>query len=67
MLFHFFVYRDSKLTMLLRESLGNMNCRTTMIAHISSSPNNFSETLSTLQIASRVLRLKKKKAKVSVV
>ncbi|XP_039529332.1 kinesin-like protein KIF26B isoform X3 [Pimephales promelas] len=59
-------YKDSKLTMLLRESLGNMNCRTTMIAHISSSPNNFSETLSTLQIASRVLRLKKKKAKVSV-
>ncbi|XP_051502992.1 kinesin-like protein KIF26B isoform X1 [Myxocyprinus asiaticus] len=59
-------YKDSKLTMLLRESLGNMNCRTTMIAHISSSPNNFSETLSTLQIASRVLRLKKKKTKVSV-
>ncbi|KAL7862573.1 hypothetical protein SRHO_G00140140 [Serrasalmus rhombeus] len=58
--------RDSKLTMLLRESLGNMNCRTTMIAHISSSPSNFSETLSTLQIASRVLRMKKKKAKVSV-
>lgn len=59
-------YKDSKLTMLLRESLGNMNCRTTMIAHISSSPNNFSETLSTLQIASRVLRLKKKKAKVTM-
>nr|XP_055027832.1 kinesin-like protein KIF26B isoform X1 [Misgurnus anguillicaudatus] len=59
-------YKDSKLTMLLRESLGNMNCRTTMIAHISSSPYNFSETLSTLQIASRVLRLKKKKAKVSM-
>lgn len=59
--------RDSKLTMLLRESLGNMNCRTTMIAHISASPSNFSETLSTLQIASRVLRMKKKKAKVSVV
>ncbi|KAI4887950.1 hypothetical protein NFI96_009536 [Prochilodus magdalenae] len=59
-------YKDSKLTMLLRESLGNMNCRTTMIAHISSSPSNFSETLSTLQIASRVLRMKKKKAKVNV-
>ncbi|XP_049319432.1 kinesin-like protein KIF26B isoform X3 [Astyanax mexicanus] len=56
-------YKDSKLTMLLRESLGNMNCRTTMIAHISSSPSNFSDTLSTLQIASRVLRMKKKKTK----
>ncbi|KAJ8288681.1 hypothetical protein COCON_G00013400 [Conger conger] len=56
-------YKDSKLTMLLRESLGNMNCRTTMIAHISASPTNFSETLSTIQISSRVLRMKKKKAK----
>uniref|UniRef100_A0A672FXE4 Kinesin family member 26Ba n=1 Tax=Salarias fasciatus TaxID=181472 RepID=A0A672FXE4_SALFA len=49
--------------MLLRESLGNMNCRTTMIAHISASPRDFSETLSTIQIASRVLRMKKKKTK----
>lgn len=61
------VTRDSKLTMLLRESLGNMNCRTTMIAHISASPRDFSETLSTIQIASRVLRMKKKKTKVTVV
>uniref|UniRef100_A0A3Q2CSB1 Kinesin family member 26Ba n=1 Tax=Cyprinodon variegatus TaxID=28743 RepID=A0A3Q2CSB1_CYPVA len=60
------VTRDSKLTMLLRESLGNMNCRTTMIAHISASPRDFSETLSTIQIASRVLRMKKKKTKVTV-
>uniref|UniRef100_A0A673ZQN1 Kinesin family member 26B n=1 Tax=Salmo trutta TaxID=8032 RepID=A0A673ZQN1_SALTR len=56
-------YKDSKLTMLLRESLGNMNCRTTMIAHISASPSNFSDTLSTIQIASRLLRMKKKKTK----
>ncbi|XP_017274240.1 kinesin-like protein KIF26B isoform X2 [Kryptolebias marmoratus] len=59
-------YKDSKLTMLLRESLGNMNCRTTMIAHISASPRDFSESLSTIQIASRVLRMKKKKTKVTV-
>ncbi|MBN3316191.1 KI26B protein, partial [Atractosteus spatula] len=58
-------YKDSKLTMLLRESLGNMNCRTTMIAHISAAPSNFAETLSTIQIASRVLRMKKKKTKVT--
>ncbi|CAL8244462.1 unnamed protein product [Lota lota] len=56
-------YKDSKLTMLLRESLGNMNCRTTMIAHISASTRDFSETLFTIQIASRVLRMKKKKTK----
>ncbi|CAB1342621.1 unnamed protein product [Coregonus sp. 'balchen'] len=46
-------YRDSKLTMLLRESLGNINCRTTMIAHISDSPTNYMETLTTMQLASQ--------------
>lgn len=56
--------RDSKLTMLLRESLGNVNCRTTMIAHISAAAGSYAETLSTIQIASRVLRMKKKKTKV---
>ncbi|XP_063773879.1 kinesin-like protein KIF26B isoform X1 [Pseudophryne corroboree] len=56
-------YKESKLTMLLRESLGNMNCRTTMIAHISAAAGNYAETLSTIQIASRVLRMKKKKSK----
>ncbi|KAK1328119.1 hypothetical protein QTO34_012542 [Cnephaeus nilssonii] len=54
---------DSKLTMLLRESLGNVNCRTTMIAHISAAAGSYAETLSTIQIASRVLRMKKKKTK----
>ncbi|XP_072804725.1 kinesin-like protein KIF26B isoform X2 [Vicugna pacos] len=56
-------YKESKLTMLLRESLGNVNCRTTMIAHISAAAGNYAETLSTIQIASRVLRMKKKKTK----
>lgn len=59
-----FVGRESKLTMLLRESLGNVNCRTTMIAHISAAAGSYAETLSTIQIASRVLRMKKKKTKV---
>ncbi|XP_076873719.1 kinesin-like protein KIF26A [Brachyhypopomus gauderio] len=56
-------YRDSKLTMLLRESLGNINCRTTMIAHISDSPANYAESLSTVQLASRIHRMRKKKSK----
>ncbi|TRY57016.1 hypothetical protein DNTS_023927 [Danionella cerebrum] len=56
-------YRDSKLTMLLRESLGNINCRTTMIAHISDSPANYAESLTTVQLASRIHRIRKKKAK----
>ncbi|XP_067337264.1 kinesin-like protein KIF26A isoform X2 [Channa argus] len=56
-------YRDSKLTMLLSESLGNINCRTTMIAHISDSPASYMETLTTVQLASRINRVKKKKSK----
>ncbi|XP_014876232.1 kinesin-like protein KIF26A isoform X2 [Poecilia latipinna] len=56
-------YRDSKLTMLLSESLGNINCRTTMIAHISDSPANFMETLTTVQLASRIHRTRKKRSK----
>ncbi|NXN95927.1 KI26A protein, partial [Rhinopomastus cyanomelas] len=56
-------YKDNKLTMLLRESLGNINCRTTMIAHISDSPANYAETLTTIQLASRIHRMRKKKSK----
>ncbi|XP_037541148.1 kinesin-like protein KIF26A [Nematolebias whitei] len=56
-------YRDSKLTMLLSESLGNINCRTTMIAHVSDSPVNYTETLTTVQLASRIHRTRKKKSK----
>ncbi|KAM4663497.1 kinesin-like protein KIF26A [Discoglossus pictus] len=56
-------YRDSKLSMLLRESLGNINCRTTMIAHISDSPANYQDTLTTVQLASRIHRMRKKKSK----
>ncbi|KAM4542935.1 kinesin-like protein KIF26A isoform 2-T2 [Odontesthes bonariensis] len=56
-------YRDSKLTMLLRESLGNINCRTTMIAHISDCPANYADSLTTIQLASRIHRMRKKKSK----
>lgn len=44
----FVPYRDSKLTRLLKDSLGG-NCRTVMIANISSAVSNFEETLNTLK------------------
>ncbi|XP_055496602.1 kinesin-like protein KIF26A isoform X1 [Leucoraja erinacea] len=56
-------YKDSKLAMLLRESLGNINCRTTMITHISDSPVNYAETLTSIQLAARIHRMRKKKSK----
>ncbi|KAK3538202.1 hypothetical protein QTP70_033118, partial [Hemibagrus guttatus] len=56
-------YRDSKLTMLLRDSLGNINCRTTMLAHVSDSPGHYADSLTTIQLASRIHRMRKKKSK----
>eukprot|EP00762_Andalucia_godoyi_P001451 ANDGO_00154.mRNA.1 hypothetical protein len=50
-------YRDSKLTRLLKDSLGG-NCRTVMIAAVS--PVNFEETLNTLKYAHRAKNIKTK-------
>jgi kinesin family protein 18/19 len=49
---NFVPYRDSKLTRLLKDSLGG-NCRTVMIANISSAESSFEETLNTLKYANR--------------
>eukprot|EP00761_Pharyngomonas_kirbyi_P014710 gb/GECH01014740.1/.p1 GENE.gb/GECH01014740.1/~~gb/GECH01014740.1/.p1 ORF type:complete len:792 (+),score=229.73 gb/GECH01014740.1/:1-2376(+) len=46
-------YRNSKLTMLLQDSIGG-NSKTVLFANISPDPRSISETLSTLQFASRV-------------
>eukprot|EP00047_Mylnosiga_fluctuans_P024376 m.160031 g.160031 ORF g.160031 m.160031 type:complete len:868 (-) comp9845_c0_seq5:165-2768(-) len=50
-------YRDSKLTRLLKDSLGG-NSRTVMICCVSPADTNFEETLSTLKYASRVRSIK---------
>lgn len=52
-------YRDSKLTRLLKDSLGG-NCKTVMIANISPSSTNFDETMNTLKYASRARTIKNK-------
>jgi kinesin family protein 3/17 len=52
-------YRDSKLTMLLRDSLGG-NARTMMIAAIGPASYNFSETMSTLRYAERAKKIENK-------
>ncbi|MXQ87439.1 hypothetical protein E5288_WYG000107 [Bos mutus] len=55
--------REHRLTALLRETLATANCRTTMIAHVSDAPARHAETLSTVQLAARVHRLRRKKVK----
>ena len=54
-------YRDSKLTRLLKDSLGGA-CRTMMIANVSPSSDQFDETLNTLKYADRAKRIKTKKS-----
>eukprot|EP00057_Strongylocentrotus_purpuratus_P011964 XP_011666438.1 PREDICTED: kinesin-like protein KIF26A isoform X5 [Strongylocentrotus purpuratus] len=57
--------RDSMLTRLLREAMGSLSCRTVMIAHASAALNNYAETLGTIQNASRIHRMRKKKSNYS--
>ncbi len=50
-------YRNSKLTRLLKDSLGG-NCKTVMIANISPTEATFEETLNTLKYANRAKNIK---------
>uniref|UniRef100_A0A4W5LSV9 Kinesin-like protein n=1 Tax=Hucho hucho TaxID=62062 RepID=A0A4W5LSV9_9TELE len=50
-------YRDSKLTRLLKDSLGG-NCRTVMIANISPSSKSYDDTHNTLKYANRAKEIK---------
>ncbi|XP_076817144.1 uncharacterized protein LOC143462763 [Clavelina lepadiformis] len=58
-------FKESKLTCLLRESLGNVNCRVIMLAHVSRDVTRYSDTLSTIQMASRIHRVWKRRWKSS--
>uniref|UniRef100_A0A3B4BXQ2 Kinesin motor domain-containing protein n=1 Tax=Pygocentrus nattereri TaxID=42514 RepID=A0A3B4BXQ2_PYGNA len=57
--------KGSKLAMLMQESLNNVNCCTAIIAHVSTSLEDISETLCTIQIVSQIRRLQKKTRKSS--
>lgn len=50
-------FRDSKLTRLLKDSLGG-NCRTVMIANIAPSNSNYEDTHNTLKYANRAKNIK---------
>lgn len=53
----FVPYRDSKLTRLLKDSLGG-NCRTIMIANVSPNHNSYEDTLNTLKYANRAKNIR---------
>ena len=50
-------YRNSKLTRLLKDSIGG-NCRTVMIANVSPSAETFEDTFNTLKYADRAKKIK---------
>ncbi|KAF7659276.1 hypothetical protein LDENG_00000520 [Lucifuga dentata] len=52
--------KGSKLTMLLRESLGHINCHTAVIAQVADSTSHLQESLCTIQLASRIRRTQKR-------
>ena len=52
-------YRDSKLTRMLKDSLGG-NCRTVMIATISPASSQYEETVNTLKYSNRAKNIKTK-------
>ncbi|XP_064483793.1 uncharacterized protein LOC135396642 isoform X2 [Ornithodoros turicata] len=56
-------HKDSKVTQLLKEALGSVTCRAAMVAHVSPSSAHYAETLATIQLASRVHRIRRKKIK----
>lgn len=46
--------------MLLRDSLGHVNCHTTVLAQVNESLAHIQENLSTIQLASRIRRTQKR-------
>ena len=61
----FNILRESKLTQLMRESLGNFSCRTCLIAHVSPAMQAYNETLQVIQLAAKIHRMKRRRNKVS--
>uniref|UniRef100_A0A8D8YWB5 Kinesin-like protein KIF18B n=1 Tax=Cacopsylla melanoneura TaxID=428564 RepID=A0A8D8YWB5_9HEMI len=55
-------YRDSKLTRLLKDSLGG-NCKTIMIANIGPTANSYEDSYNTLKYATRAKKIKAKLTK----
>ncbi|XP_077293947.1 uncharacterized protein LOC143916627 [Arctopsyche grandis] len=58
----FIPYRDSKLTRLLKDSLGG-NCRTVMIANVAPTSSSYEDTYNTLKYATRANKIQQKMKK----
>lgn len=54
-------YKEHKLTQLLKECLGSLTCHAAVIAHVSPNAQHYTETLTTVQVASRIHRMRRRK------
>ncbi|XP_066916450.1 uncharacterized protein [Clytia hemisphaerica] len=57
------LFKDSKISRLLRDSIGNQTCRTTVIAHVSAEEKSARKTLQTLNITQKIQRKRRKRNK----
>eukprot|EP00794_Sanderia_malayensis_P017822 gene17822-19601_t len=58
-------HRDSKLTVLLREAFGTLSSRIALTAFVSGNPKKYTETLSTMEVTTRIHRSRRKKSRYS--
>ncbi|XP_060531879.1 LOW QUALITY PROTEIN: kinesin-like protein CG14535 [Cylas formicarius] len=56
-------YKEHKLTHLLKDCLSSLTCHAAMIVHVSPFAQNYAETLTTVQLASRIHRMRRRKIK----
>ncbi|XP_023723787.1 uncharacterized protein LOC111873360 isoform X3 [Cryptotermes secundus] len=59
-------YREHKVTQLLKECLSSLTCHAAMIAHVSPAAQHYTDTLATVQLASRIHRMRRRKIKFTV-
>nr|CAD7416335.1 unnamed protein product [Timema poppensis] len=56
-------YREHKITHVLKECLSSLTCHAAMIAHVSPQAQHYTDTLATIQLASRIHRMRRRKIK----
>jgi hypothetical protein len=61
------LFREHKVTQLLKECLSSLTCHAAMIAHVSPAAQHYTDTLATVQLASRIHRMRRRKIKVNSV
>ncbi|XP_025202408.1 kinesin-like protein CG14535 isoform X3 [Melanaphis sacchari] len=56
-------HREQKLTQLLKDCLNSLTCHAAMVAHVSPTAQQYTETLSVVQLASRIHRMRRRRFK----